>query len=77
MNQAKKRNALVASAAAVPQSSSTMADPLKISEIRYHEINLNGGAFERALLWKLKWSSLMSAPLSQCRKTLPDQLLEN
>lgn len=34
------------------------AEPLKIPGITYHEINLNGGSFARALLWKLRWSSL-------------------
>lgn len=63
VNQAKKRNALVASSAAAPQSNSAAAEPLKISQIRYHEINLNGSAYERALLWKLRWSSLTSVPL--------------
>ncbi|MCJ1231321.1 hypothetical protein MMC12_007998 [Toensbergia leucococca] len=33
-------------------------EALKMAQIQYHEINLNGGAFERALLWKLNWSSL-------------------
>ena len=31
---------------------------VKIPGITYHEINLNGGSFARALLWKLRWSSL-------------------
>ena len=35
-----------------------MVEPLKIPGITYQEINLNGGSFARALLWKLKWSSL-------------------
>ena len=39
-------------------SDDAAAEPVKIPGITYHEINLNGGSFARALLWKLKWSSL-------------------
>ena len=46
------------SAAIIPQSNDGTAESLKIPGIRYHEVNMNGGAFERALLWKLSWSSL-------------------
>ena len=68
VNQSKKRDAPVASLAASPQSNSTVAEPHKIPQIQYHEINLNGGAYERALLWKLRWSSLTSAPDTSFRK---------
>lgn len=34
------------------------AEGKQIPGITYHEINLNGGSFARALLWKLTWSSL-------------------
>ena len=39
-------------------SDDAAAEPVKIPGITYHEINLNGGSFARALLWKLRWSSL-------------------
>lgn len=43
----------------VSQSNHTAAAPLKIPNVHYYEINLNGKSFERALLWQLKWSSLL------------------
>ena len=33
-------------------------DTVKIPGIKYEEISLNGGAFSRALLWKLSWLSM-------------------
>ena len=33
-------------------------EPLKIPGMKYVEIDLNGGSFSRALLWKLSWSSM-------------------
>ena len=58
VEQAKKRNAKVHTSATLPPSTDAAAEPLKIPGITYHEINLNGGSFARALLWKLSWSSL-------------------
>ncbi len=60
IDQAKKRNAnaRIQASAIVPKSDEKAADAVKIPGIKYHEINLNGGAFARALLWKLRWSSL-------------------
>ncbi|KAL9112450.1 MAG: hypothetical protein Q9227_003292 [Pyrenula ochraceoflavens] len=58
INAAKKRNAAVASSAAIPQSSDSITEPVKLPNVTYHTINLNGGAFERALLWKLSWSNI-------------------
>lgn len=34
------------------------SDTVKITGVKYEEINLNGGSFSRALLWKLSWTSL-------------------
>lgn len=48
----------VAQSAAVPASNDEVATPLKIPEINYAEVNLNGKGFERALLWQLSWGSL-------------------
>lgn len=58
IDQAKKRNAQVHTSPALSQSNDAAAEPLKIPGVTYHEINLNGGSFARALLWKLRWSSL-------------------
>lgn len=60
IDQAKKRdaNAKISASAIVHKSDEKAADVVKIPGIVYHEINLNGGAFARALLWKLRWSSL-------------------
>lgn len=58
INQAKKHSAKVLSSAAVPDGYMKDVDAVKIDGIEYHEINLNGGVFARALLWKLRWSSL-------------------
>lgn len=58
MELAQKTNAKVHTSAALPVSEDVAAEPLKIPGITYHEINLNGGSFARALLWKLRWHSL-------------------
>ncbi len=60
LNQAKKRdaNAKISASTIVPKNDEKAADVVKIPGIDYHEINLNGGAFAKALLWKLRWSSL-------------------
>lgn len=59
INEAEKRNAKDDDSAPPAQSNDAAAEPLKIPGITYHEINLNGGSFARALLWKLRWSSLV------------------
>jgi len=58
INQAKKRDASISSSEVVPQTESRITEPLKIPGIRYYEINLNGASFEKALMKKLRWSSL-------------------
>ena len=58
IDQAKKRNPKVHTSGVLPQSNDAAAEPLQIPGITYHEINLNGGSFARALLWQLSWSSL-------------------
>lgn len=58
INQSKKRDAAFRGSSFADSSIDAAAEPFKIAGIRYEEINLNGGAFERALLWKLKWSSM-------------------
>ncbi|KAL2045998.1 hypothetical protein N7G274_001445 [Stereocaulon virgatum] len=58
INQANRRNAAIPNSAVVPHRELRVAEPVKIDGIKYHEINLNGGAFARALLWRLKFSSL-------------------
>lgn len=58
IDQAKKHNAKTHPSADAPTSEHRAAEALRVDGVRYHEINLNGGAFARALLWKLRWSSL-------------------
>lgn len=58
LEQTKKRDDKVRSSALLPQVDSVTAETVKIPGINHQEINLNGGGFSRALLWKLKWSSL-------------------
>lgn len=60
INAAKKHSALavVAQPEAVPSSNSLVAEPLKITGLRYEEINLNGKGFERALVWRLSYYNL-------------------
>ncbi|RMZ81974.1 hypothetical protein DV737_g2283, partial [Chaetothyriales sp. CBS 132003] len=50
--------ALAQAAAQPPTAKETDVAPLKIPGLRYAEINLNGRAFERALVWQLKYGSL-------------------
>ena len=60
IDQAKKRNASAKIEASVlaPKADEKAADAVKVPGVKYHEINLNGGVFARALLWRLRWSSL-------------------
>jgi protein-tyrosine phosphatase len=60
INAAKKHLALAAAAqsAAAPVPEAQVTDILKIPVLRYEQINLNGKGFERALVWKLSYSSL-------------------
>jgi protein-tyrosine phosphatase len=44
--------------AIVPQATERVNSSLQIAGVNYAEINLNGGAFERALLWQLKYTSI-------------------
>jgi hypothetical protein len=55
IEQARKREAHVHSSAVIPQSNDAAAEPLKISGIAYHEINLNGRSFSRMLVSKTTW----------------------
>ncbi|KAL6709695.1 hypothetical protein ACN47E_001123 [Coniothyrium glycines] len=55
IEQAQKRDASIKASAAVPQTNNSVAEPLKIPGITYHEINFNGSAFSRMLLSKLSW----------------------
>ena len=60
IDQAKKRatNDKIRASVIAPKNDKEAIEVVKIPGINYHEINLNGGAFARALLWKLRWSSL-------------------
>lgn len=58
VNQAKKREGDL-KIPALLQSNEALADPVKISGIKYLEININGKGFERSLLWQLKAKSFV------------------
>ncbi len=58
LSQANKRNAKVSTSVAAPYTESATVEAVKIDGVRYHEINLNGGAFARGLLWRLSWFNL-------------------
>ena len=58
VKQAKKRG-MDAKLPAYLQTNDAIAEPLKIPGIDYTEVNINGKGFERSLLWKLKYWSLM------------------
>jgi hypothetical protein len=55
IEQAQKRDAKIRASEALPQSNDSVAEPLKIPGIVYHEINFNGSAFSRMLISKLSW----------------------
>ncbi|PVI03804.1 hypothetical protein DM02DRAFT_611929 [Periconia macrospinosa] len=55
IEQAQKRDAKIKASAVVPQSNEEVAEPLKIPNIAYHDINFNGSAFSRMLISKLTW----------------------
>ena len=57
-SQANKRNAKVSTPVAALHTESSTVEATKIDGFSYHEINLNGGAFARALLWRLSWFNL-------------------
>ena len=58
LSQANKRNAKISTSVAAPHTESSTVEAIKIDGLRYHEINLNGGAFARGLLWRLSWFNL-------------------
>lgn len=63
INAAKKHASIdslpVYDSATTPQTNEYINTSLQIPGISYAAINLNGGAFERALLWQLKYTSLV------------------
>lgn len=50
--------AQLASSELSPVSNEEAAEPLKIPNIKYAEINLNGKGFERHLVWQLSYSNI-------------------
>ena len=44
----------------------------RMSEITYYDVNLNGGAFSRALLWRLTWRSLFKLLTLMARGYRPE-----
>jgi hypothetical protein len=57
-NQTKKREGDLKIPALV-QSNAALAEPLKIPEMNYLEVNINGKGFERSLLWQLSFFSFL------------------
>ncbi|KAL9096102.1 MAG: hypothetical protein Q9165_001625 [Trypethelium subeluteriae] len=55
IEQARKRDARIKASAAVPQSDDAVTGPLKIPNITYHDISLNGSGYSRSLISKLSW----------------------
>ena len=47
----------ISSSPVAPQGADAVTGQIRIRDIRYVEVNLNGQGFERSLVWKLKWSS--------------------
>ena len=58
IEQAEKRDAAAHASVFAVNNGQQAVDVVNIDDIDYREINLNGGAFALALLWKLRWSSL-------------------
>ncbi|KAH7131905.1 protein-tyrosine phosphatase-like protein [Dendryphion nanum] len=59
VQQAQKRDTKIKSSPAALQSNDEAAEPVKIPGINYYEINFNGTAFNKLLLWKLSWWELV------------------
>ncbi|KAL9131852.1 MAG: hypothetical protein Q9217_000298 [Psora testacea] len=59
IEQMKKRDANIRCASCTPPSDGAAPEPVRIPGVKYMDINLNGGAFSRAMLWKLSWVSLI------------------
>ena len=59
IEQATKSDGNVRSAGPVATNNDRITSPMKIPGLRHIDININGGGFTRALLWKLSWGSLV------------------
>ena len=59
IEQAKKIQANTQSAALAATNDGESVANVHIPGVNYVDINLNGGSFSRALLWKLQWVSLL------------------
>ncbi|KAH7355875.1 protein-tyrosine phosphatase-like protein [Pyrenochaeta sp. MPI-SDFR-AT-0127] len=55
IEQARKQAANIKASAALSQTNDAVAEPLKMPNIAYYNINFNGSAFSRMLLSKLSW----------------------
>ena len=57
IQQGEKHDAEVRNLAASLQGAQDSVEPIRIPQLAYHEVNLNGSSYERALLKRLKcWS---------------------
>jgi protein-tyrosine phosphatase len=61
IDQARKRELKLKDSAST-KSTDIAVDPVKIPDMNYLEINVNGKGFERGLLWKLSYWNLACAP---------------
>ena len=59
LEQAKRRDANIHSAALASTSDSEATATVRMPGVKYVDVNLNGGSFSCALLWKLQWGSLL------------------
>ena len=55
LKQAEKRRADLRAGSAALQSNAALAEPAQIPGLRYLEIKITGGAFERFVLSQLSW----------------------
>jgi len=56
VHQSRKTGATVPASAAVPKSKDAAIGPLRIPNIKYHDINFNGKGYQNALVSQLTWS---------------------
>ena len=59
IEQAKKHEKVVCEPTPTASGHSATQEASRIPGVEYMDINLNGGAFSRALLWRLRWASLI------------------
>ena len=61
IDQAKKRQIKFGNSTR-PHSTGDIVEPVKILDVNYLEINVNGKGFERGLVWKLSYWNIVCGP---------------